>query len=169
MRELVRVADLLAEIGRERAIFDARFFCGVVHSAMNEAAHDRPAAVRHLIELLLQLRDCLLDSRFEVVLVGHVPSVHEMGYNDRVRWLGLAILLAACDRDASYYHAPDPGNLVKDPYDFAAELYPRDLSASVFELLDMTMSDGNFDINASVDARRPDMINTSDNADLTHQ
>jgi hypothetical protein len=85
-----------------------------------------------------------------------------MGYNDRVRWLGLVLLGVACDRDASYYHAPDPGNLAKDPYDFAAELYPRDLSASVFELLDMTIIDGNFDINASVDARKPDMIYIGD-------
>jgi hypothetical protein len=74
------------------------------------------------------------------------------------------MLLAACDRDADYYHAPDPGNLVKEPYDFAAELYPRDLSASVFELLDMTTND----MSASLDMGKPD-IRTSDNVDMTHQ
>jgi hypothetical protein len=77
------------------------------------------------------------------------------------------VILAACDRDASWYHAPNPGNLAKDPYDFAMELYPRDLSGSVFELLDMSGGDMNFDMNASVDARKPDMM--GDNADMTHQ
>src|SRR5262245_54980007 len=64
-------------------------------------------------------------------------SVHEMGYNDRVRWLGLALFLAACGQDESYFHAPDPGNLFKDPYDFSAQKYPRDLSAVVPEPDDM--------------------------------
>jgi hypothetical protein len=49
-----------------------------------------------------------------------------MRYNARVRWLGLALLLAACGQDD--FVAPNLGNLKKDPpYDFAASKYPRDL------------------------------------------
>ncbi len=49
-----------------------------------------------------------------------------MRYNAHVRWLGLALLLAACGQDD--FVAPTPGNLTRDPpYDFAATLYPRDL------------------------------------------
>jgi hypothetical protein len=44
-----------------------------------------------------------------------------------VRWLGIALLLAACNENDSF-HAPNPGNLFKSPYDFAAEKYPRDLN-----------------------------------------
>src|SRR6266511_131405 len=59
------------------------------------------------------------------------PSVHEMGYDDQVRWLGLVLLLAACGQDESYFQNPNPSNLGKDPYDFAATKYPRDFSAVV--------------------------------------
>jgi hypothetical protein len=44
-----------------------------------------------------------------------------------VRWLGLVLLLAACNENDTF-HAPNPGNLYKAPYDFAAEKYPRDLN-----------------------------------------
>ena len=50
-----------------------------------------------------------------------------MRYNDLVRWLGLLLLLAACNENDTF-HAPNPGNLYKSPYDFAAEKYPRDLN-----------------------------------------
>ena len=88
-----------------------------------------------------------------------------MGYNERVRWLGLVVLLAACGQDESYFHAPDPGNLVKDPYDFSAQKYPRDLSGVVVP------DDGGSDdmtINNTVDAAGHDLL-ILDNVDMTQR
>jgi hypothetical protein len=78
----------------------------------------------------------------------------------------MVLLLAACGQDESYFHDPTPNNLGKDPYDFAAPKYPRDLSALVLDDL------GNdVDMAASVDMTVPpghDLRNL-ENADLTMQ
>jgi hypothetical protein len=92
-----------------------------------------------------------------------------------VRWLGLALFLAACGQDESYFHNPTPTNLGKNPYDFSTMKYPRDLSGTVPD--DIGVEDDLGCIagqNCITDAGipdltkpHPDLTPISDNHDLT--
>jgi len=94
-----------------------------------------------------------------------------------VRWLGLALVLAACGQDESYFHNPTPNNLGKSPYDFATAKYPRDLSGAVPDDLSVLPDDlgGGDDlaclINQTctvVDASIPDLVRKPDLLSTDH-
>jgi len=92
-----------------------------------------------------------------------------MGYNVLVRWLGLALLLAACGQDESYFHDPTPNNLGKNPYDFASMKYPRDLSATLPDDLSVLNDDLGPDAAIPDLLRKPDLTVIGDHPDLTMQ
>lgn len=84
-----------------------------------------------------------------------------------MRWLGIALLLAACNQSDTF-HAPNPGNLNKPPYDFAAEKYPRDLNFD--EDMSGSANDdlGNDDFGSEADSSSShDLRNTVGDHDLS--
>ncbi len=85
-----------------------------------------------------------------------------------MRWIGLAVvatLLVACGQD-DYFHAPNPGNLSKDPYDFSAEKFPRDLQFQDDALM-MLDDGGSDDMPSGLDLEGRDLKTTIDR-DMTN-
>jgi hypothetical protein len=90
-----------------------------------------------------------------------------MRYNERVRWLGFLLLMAACGQDESFFQAPNPGNLEKAPYDFSAAKYPRDLSAVV--IIDDDMGSDDLGIPQDLSLFKPDLLAVEEHPDLRMQ